>query len=182
MNGIYQATNDRALINEFKMDWLGGLEVTPIRQGQRYKKIIYRKKSGTTGVWEEAGIFKGKKRATYKLTNSGAMVWTSRSGSTITLVRTGQVVGDTKTYSLQGRFVFANNSSSVNSFRMIDGNTARVTTSRNGRPGRTLTYKRISDSEFKDTKGTGVYTVLPNGNLLWESRDSRKVRIDLIRK
>lgn len=178
VNGIYQATNNATQINEFKMDVFGGLEVFPIRRGKKLKPAIYEKVRD--GVWREAGLFK-KNRATYSFTNSGAMVW-KRGATKITLVRTGQVAGDIDKYNLEGEFRIASNRRNINQFRMTDANTATVTTIRNGKSGKAATYKRISDSEFKDTRGNGVYTVLPNGNLLWESRDNRNIRINLTKK
>ncbi|MEO9469747.1 hypothetical protein [Parasphingorhabdus sp.] len=178
VDGIYQATDNGSLINEFKMDIFGGLEVFPIRRGKKGKAVIYEKVKD--GVWREAGLFK-KNRATYTFTNSGAMVW-KRGATKITLVRTGQIAGDTNKYNLEGEFRFANNRRNINKFRMTDGNTATVTPIRKGKTGKAVTYKRISDSEFKDTRGSGVYTVLPNGNLLWESRDNRNTRINLTKK
>ncbi len=178
VNGIYQATNNASLINEFKMDVFGGLEVFPIRRGKKLKPVIYQKVKD--GVWREAGLFK-KNRATYSFTNSGAMVW-KRGATKITLVRTGQIAGDTDKYNLEGEFRFSNNRKNINKFRMTDGNTATVTPIRKGKTGKAVTYKRISNSEFKDTGGKGVYTVLPNGNLLWESRDSRNIRTNLTKR
>ncbi|MEO9635394.1 MAG: hypothetical protein ABJF89_00530 [Parasphingorhabdus sp.] len=184
VNGIYQSTSDRSLINEFKMDIFGGLEITPIRQGKRYKKVIYRKKGQKgSGVWEEVGAFK-KDRATYTYKNSGALVW-QKGNRKITLVRTGHEPVTEETvdkFNLSGTFVFANNRQNQNVFSMNGRDKVSVTPYRKGKSGRRVFYHRISDSEFKDDNGSGVYTVLPNGNLLWESRDNRKIRMNLTRK
>ncbi|NHK27044.1 hypothetical protein FF098_003885 [Parvularcula flava] len=177
IDGTYQAAEDPAIVNRFVVDIFGGLEVTPIRDGRNGQVVIYEKVS--EGLWREAGPFL-KNRATYTYTNSGAFLWQNRTGTKkYTLYRTGRDQVATDNYVIQGSYMLDGVRSNYNVFEMTDGDTVLITPYRNNRKGAAVTYKRSAPDEFRATNSAATYTVLPNGDLLWESNDSRNIRISL---
>lgn len=177
VDGVYQAAENAAIVNQFVVDIFGGLEVTPIRDGRRGRTVIYEKVSD--GEWREAGLFRNK-RATYQFTNSEALLWTSADGRrTYTLYRTGRDRIDVDHYVLQGRYKLNGDRRNYNVFRMTTGDTVQITPYRKGRRGGVVTYVRVDGDTFRERRGRATYTVLPSGDLLWESNDDRRIRISL---
>jgi len=177
VKGTFVAENNPDIVNEFVMDIFGGLEITPIRDGRRGRTVIYEKVRD--GLWREAGLFKSN-RATYEYTNSGAFVW-KRGDREITLWRTGRQSETTETsnYTINGSLMLDGNRRNYNVFDMVSGDKIRITPYRNGQRRAVVEYVRVDADTFKDTRGSGTYTALPNGNLLWESNDNRNIRISL---
>lgn len=175
VRGTFVAENNPNIVNDFVMDIFGGLEVTPIRDGRRGTTVIY--ESVSDGKWQQAGLFRSS-RATYEYTPAGAFVWSDGS-QTITLWRTGRDSTDVNNYVIDGRYNLDGSDGAYNVFSMSNSDTVRITPYRNGREGGAVTYTRTSADTFKATNSAATYTVLPDGDLLWESNDSRNVRISL---
>lgn len=175
VRGTFVAEDNPNIVNDFAMDIFGGLEVTPIRDGRRGSVVIYEKVSD--GLWREAGLFKSD-RATYEYTPAGAFVW-KRGDRTITLWRTGRESTAVDNYVINGRYNLDGHSGAYNVFSMSNNDTVQITPYRNGRASAAVTYKRTSADTFKATNSAATYTVLPSGDLLWKSNDSRNVRISL---
>lgn len=174
VRGQFQAADNPAILNDFRMDVFGGLEVTPIRNGRRGTTVVYRKVSD--GKWEEAGLFKSE-RATYEYTRSGAFLWTSSDGGRrILLTRQGQQEVSQDDYQLNGRW-YLPNTRNYNQFEMVNGDVLRITPYRNRNAGRAVIYDRVDSSVFRDRNGRGTYEALPNGDLLWKSNDSRNIQM-----